>query len=1150
MIREITEHFPSYATLHQATVTFEEMGERTITATVKIDGDIVPDFSSTEWYLVYKGEKFVLDSHAPQMRKDATTRCSLADLTFTSFPISELKRYFFLELTSVSAGTMIADKYVASLRLNASDFVAAFNNVLNYYFDGKFTIVLESGSDLDNTVKDVELDYTYLWDALANIYDVYGLTWSAAEKDGIWTITVNNSVNQITNHIFRYGYEGGLTRIERQLEDADIYNQLLGRGGETNIPYRYFKAIDTNNPDWTADPDAIPELSNVYFERLLDINFRWYIRGWVKNPNRDTSKDDGYTLPDYSVSDVPAAYLWAYNKGLTDEKFLPIEYVQDEESIQEYGVRQGKLEDDDDIYPTIQGAEIDGLGRADEIVAISEIVDEDEENPTVITKTGNATTLVNSAKISQLFTSTQYEKTVTYIHQLNSSARTEIAVDNGYVGQLDYNYSIIDQPKPGEESVVVKSAKLTAVSIKTGEEYPVSAIPGGDTYYLKATLVLELADDSYLTNSYKDFDFIFGFTDIKLTETILPANSSALSFNVWIKNVFQTTQGATETDAEYAARVWEPILGDRLGDEAKVMFSDGWMSASSDYEFTIIAWPEVDRTKSIDGVSSEWKLTLQKSDAEYETTGKYIPSETGAQPVAGDHFYFIGIDMPWSYVEMAEEKLNKTKQDSLDSKAYANPTWAIEFDNVRISTLEGEETETLFNQLAVGTVLQISDPRLSNGDVLLLAIRTLTVTWREGTKMRPEVSVVLSENVLERTSYSSQISPEAIYANVNKIVNQAVATVAKSYLSKQRTDTAQGKIRMSAGTSFGDFATGLTGTGGNIDSGGNAEMDTLSLRKWLEVPELRYNRISINIGNSWRAPGGGIIERVEQDYDSDGNALGTGTIYLHLEDGEQGQVALDDICQGIYHDGITESENATADMDDGIGNFKFTGFYTVYFRVTEILASDNHAFRYAIRPISDNWTESHHPCAAMHFVTYGNFTDATRQTSRYSTRTYERYLRDVTDWEFTSANIGAQFGDLSNLSVFGLDMSGYSAYLNNIYFSGVIKEVEDLPYRMEIDTNGDTTLAWGESLTINCTVWKGWTEATDKVVSWSIVRDTGNAMEDAAWLLLDKVKAFDGSFTIEHTSSHSDLASVGVSTLFTITATLSDGSTSNGTITI
>ena len=55
------------ATLHQATVSFEEMGERTITTQVRVDGDIVPNFNG--WELEFRGETFVL----PTLKRRRTT---------------------------------------------------------------------------------------------------------------------------------------------------------------------------------------------------------------------------------------------------------------------------------------------------------------------------------------------------------------------------------------------------------------------------------------------------------------------------------------------------------------------------------------------------------------------------------------------------------------------------------------------------------------------------------------------------------------------------------------------------------------------------------------------------------------------------------------------------------------------------------------------------------------------------------------------------------------------------------------------------------------------------------------------------------------------------------------------------------------------
>lgn len=378
----------------------------------------------------------------------------------------------------------------------------------------------------------------------------------------------------------------------------------------------------------------------------------------------------------------------------------------------------------------------------------------------------------------------------------------------------------------------------------------------------------------------------------------------------------------------------------------------------------------------------------------------------------------------------------------------------------------------------------------------------------------------------------------------------------KEFLSKTKPDRTPfslnvgDKLTGEKGVQFGSsFADGITGFGGMVDEDGNGWLESLSLRRFLEVPELRYNRVEIQIGNKWNAPGGGIVKQCIPDLDSNGDPLMTGTVILHLEDGEIGTIAIDDICMGIFHDGYSTSNNSSSDYDDSIGNFHFAGFYTAYFRITDIIETGrNSKFRYMLRAVSDRWKMTFHPCEAMHFVGYGNFTDKNRQTSRYSTRTYERYLKGVNDWEFTADNIGAQFGDLSNLSVFGLYMTGYSAYLNNIYMTGVIEQSENIPIRMEIDTNGDNFIAFGETVDVVCRVYQGWNEITDKITSWTITRDSGEAVNDAAWQLKQKVKDFDGTITLSFTDSDNDLGTNlnSISTLYTIVAKIENEEVAQG----
>lgn len=247
------------------------------------------------------------------------------------------------------------------------------------------------------------------------------------------------------------------------------------------------------------------------------------------------------------------------------------------------------------------------------------------------------------------------------------------------------------------------------------------------------------------------------------------------------------------------------------------------------------------------------------------------------------------------------------------------------------------------------------------------------------------------------------------------------------YISKIKNDEAKGNITFLAGidvktkaviqkiiAEYATFSKEISSEeyvqnllGWLITPSGDIDAKSLRLRDFLEVPELRYNRVSVITGEEWNAPGGGIIESVDEE-----NSI----VYLKLEPGEIAAVEVDDICKANFNND--------------------TGFQTTYFRITEKL--DNGSFKYVLR---SGYT--YHPQKAMHFVCYGNFTNAERQKSSYSTQNYIRFLKGVNNWEITKDMIAMQLGDLSNLKLFGMDMTGHSAYLNRIYMTGTIKQISN-----------------------------------------------------------------------------------------------------------
>ena len=75
----------------------------------------------------------------------------------------------------------------------------------------------------------------------------------------------------------------------------------------------------------------------------------------------------------------------------------------------------------------------------------------------------------------------------------------------------------------------------------------------------------------------------------------------------------------------------------------------------------------------------------------------------------------------------------------------------------------------------------------------------------------------------------------------------------------------------------------------------------------------------------------------------------------------------------------------------------------------------------------------------------------------------------------------------------------------------------------------------GETNHVVCSVIRGFEDITDQVTSWSIVRDSGDAVNDAAWQNKDKVKNFDGTIDIAWTDEDDDIGDSN-SCIFTITA--------------
>lgn len=444
-------------------------------------------------------------------------------------------------------------------------------------------------------------------------------------------------------------------------------------------------------------------------------------------------------------------------------------------------------------------------------------------------------------------------------------------------------------------------------------------------------------------------------------------------------------------------------------------------------------------------------------------------------PAAGDQYVLWNIRMPDSYYPAAEQEFLDAvnafmAENRKDTTVVMASTDYTVVDRRRLVLKPGQRVRLLSDEYFTGGY---RDTRIVS--VSRNVNRPGSMTLRMSDVLLTGRIARIEEQITQVGRLTRQVSsefPDIIRSWENTpAADTNLYSARKSeqeFLNKRRGGTVEGPVSFRsdaavAGTlraagavaaggplTVGDYAAGLTGTGGRIDATGAAELDSLALRRFLEVPELRYNRVDVTLGDRWSAPGAGIVETVD---------TAARRITLKLEDGELGALRVGDICMGIYHS-LTPSENAAADSDDGRGNRRFAGFATCYFRIVEVAGARHEQLRYELRPASDRYASPVAPMTAMHFVAYGSFTDPARRTSRYETRTYQRYLKEVADWEFSAGNIAAQFGDLSNLSLFGLNMAGYSAYLDNIYMQGVLQSLDGM---FRLDALRKQLLIAGES---------------------------------------------------------------------------------------
>ena len=629
------------------------------------------------------------------------------------------------------------------------------------------------------------------------------------------------------------------------------------------------------------------------------------------------------------------------------------------------------------------------------------------------------------------------------------------------------------------------------------------------------------------------------------------------------------------------------ITGSCAGCSFKVKVSEG-KQVDNHYEFknlvqvdeqgNIVAGDSGDKIKASNPIASQqdtmtnsvW-IALEKDNS---TFGVLMPNATNNyRPKAGDKFVITNILLPTQYITAAEKRLDAALVKYMSENNDEKFTFSIKFSRIYL-----QEHPEIAEKINENTKLHV---KYNNVDYPLYVS---SYTRKSDDNILDEISVELSEKLTIAQNKSKE-QMDSIMGNVNEQINSAIQNnnnntsqgvsandinslkaLLGNKLSRVSDDTAagtitflqgiisQGTINAMGGVDFGQFIDGLFGQGGRITADGVGTLRSLKLWEWLEVPEIRFNRITVNIGMSIRSEGGGIIEKVIVNTDSDGNPLATGSAYLKLEDGEYGAIAVNDLNMGLWHD--FNGGNATENSDDKQGTVQMRGFKTIYFWITEIPDtdpegkdnSDQHFFRYQVRS-SSNGGNDIHPVDMLHFAQRGNTSNTERQHIVFSTTKYTIKLHNLSTWDFSPSTIYDIDGVLDGFTMeqIGLDgqtyvkqFRGTGHVVGNAYIYGEIEKFERVGYRLIIEQSFNGSIAPNETETETCRILNGYGEdVTFKFLRYSITRDSGDASSDAVWNQKHADLEINGSpFTFDIAFTDLGIRSATqISTMFTVTAT-------------
>ncbi len=348
----------------------------------------------------------------------------------------------------------------------------------------------------------------------------------------------------------------------------------------------------------------------------------------------------------------------------------------------------------------------------------------------------------------------------------------------------------------------------------------------------------------------------------------------------------------------------------------------------------------------------------------------------------------------------------------------------VEMDRILSSyALKAQQIDTIY----IGT----TPYRPQGNDVFLPAYPTIT---EMGGVIPSDIAnlVTLSQvNEFVSARFLSKLNADLAEGHIT--FQQGLTALARCFFNAGL--TAEGDAIIKQGAQFGTFISGMyAGTGAAIDAQGNAEVESLKVRSYMEVMELIVNRLSAIEGDQLLTEADTIVRVVD---------LHDGTYRLYLQEKWEGYFtaqAANNVLKGILNT-LTSGHGETT-----LGSGEY---YTCWMRVLSVNTANN---TIEVIPYPDEQVpggRNYLPQEMMKIARWGNVSDTTRQSCLYFSSTEGRIvkLKDVTAPIIDASNYGFVLGKMPEfITNLNLPIANEDDY---IYVRGVL--YQDM---LEIDYQG------------------------------------------------------------------------------------------------